>query len=188
MKPANFKKIYQSMNASELAVMTFESLVIGDSLTAKSIARSVPRHVYHSADQEYVVRLNHIFDVAALWSIEYWKCYCKMLASIGGGALKLTSKFERKSSFSDSLEQIWEGRLCALGLILLSLNTSHSINIDIMAKFADAYCIYGIDMTIEDLSYDAHEYYRNYLAYFEALIDGSSVPESVAEYLGWDSY
>ena len=187
MKAVNLLKLYESMPPSELAVMTFESLVKGDNVAAKNMAMAVPKYTYTSADKEYVGRLNRIFDVASLWSIEYWKCYCKMLACLGKEIQSRTSNTQNESVSNKSLELIWEGRLCALGQILVSLNISHKLDIETIAKFSDAQSIYGLDITRADLSDDAREYYRNYLDYFKSLIDGKSIPKNVVEYLDWDS-
>lgn len=185
MKSKRLTKIYQSMTSEDIAVLTFDALVYGDNFSAKEMAFSVPRFDYRCADKNYTERLNRIFAVAALWSIEYWKCYAKMLASMGLDTQNKKESNQSKSLSVSDLELIWEGRLCALGQILLCLKDSHNINIKTMAKFSDVENIYGLDITPDMLLDDAKEYYKNYLAYFEAQIDGVDVSESVAEYLGW---
>ena len=88
---------------------------------------------------------------------------------------------------AEELERIWEGRLCALGQILIPLSDSRHIDIESMVRFSDAQCVYGFDIPVTNLSDDAREYYQNYLTYFEALIDGVTASGNVARYFGWDS-
>jgi len=175
------------MTSGELAAMTFESLVKGDNSAAKNMALSVPQYTYRSTDKEYVACLNHIFDVAAQWSIEYWKCYCKMLAcaEIKNQSQKPDSQDERQAA--EELERIWEGRLCALGQILISLSDNRHVDIESMVRFSDAKCVYGLDIPVANLSDDAREYYENYTNHFQSLIDGTTPPKSVANYFGWNN-
>lgn len=182
MKAINLSRVYESMDTDELAVMTFASLVNGDSAAAKDMAMAVPKYNYYSADKEYVGRLNRIFDVAALWSIEYWKCYARMVASLGLTLQSRQGDHQIHISSTDNLEFIWEGRLCALGQILVSLSNTHNIDIETMLRFSDVQSVYGLDIAPKSLSDDASEYYLSYQAYFESLIDGSNVPDSVKDY------
>jgi hypothetical protein len=182
MKMPDIKKLYEVLDPEELAIMTFELLVKGDNGGAQKIATAVPRYTYTSPDISYTGTINRLFDVAALWSIEYWRCYAKMMASMGMQTLaKVASDLERMDEI-ETLEDLWEGRLCALGLLLVSLKNSHDINSQAIMSFGGAETIYGLDTELQDLSEDAKEFYDNYRVYFESLIDGLDPPESVNDY------
>jgi len=172
----------KTQDIEKLAVMTFEALVNGDSASARKMATSVPRYLYDAADYNYTRTLNRLFDVAAMWSVEYWKCYAKMIAAVGLADVASKSDDANEVESAKKLEELWEGRLCALGRLLVSLTESHSIESDAITSFADAHRVYGLDISSNELSEDAYAYFENFRIYFESLIDETDTPQSVDDY------
>ena len=170
------------MAPKTLAAMTFESLVKNERETANAIIESLPRYDYRSVDEEYRSTLDNYFQIASLWSLEYWRCYAKMLASIG---LSVSSRRENdieQEKEHDDREYLWEGRLRALGMILDELQEKYGIDRSILPYFAGAHAIYGTDEPVDSLSADAKIFYDNYLMMFDSLITGDDLDEEVDNY------
>lgn len=186
MRKNDVTKLYEKMTVKERAKMAFESLCYGDTESAKKIAISVPRYTYRMADYEFKNPLDGYFQVAHIWSSEYWKSYAKMVAIIGLQASKLSQNVDYQDDIEneelDRLHSLWEHRLFALGVILKALEKSHNISIETLPQFADAHTIYGLELEVEYLEGDAREYYDMHLAQFVSFIDGTDVSNEVENY------
>jgi len=189
MKQTDIDKLYKNLTPQERAKMAFEALCFGDGDTANKITNSVPRYTYKSVDLDYRKPLEEYFQVAFLWSVEYWKCYSKMLSVIGLQASfpvssEGKSDIEKKAELNklSVMHDVWEQRLIALGLILKALEKSHGIGINTLPHLADAHTVYGLEFEPEHLESDALEYYEMYLAMFICLIDGKEVSPELDAY------
>lgn len=145
------------LSSQERAKLTFEALCFGDQDTANKITDTVPHYEYKVIDFDYRISLNNYFHVGYIWSAEYWKSYCKMLAIMG---MKADDHTPNKAELIDRVDELnqlhsfWEHRLIALGLILKSLKQSHGIDLATLPYFADAQTIYGLELEIDHLEGD----------------------------------
>ncbi len=181
MKQNVVTKIYEKMTPKERAKMAFEALCIGDTETAAEITKTVPRYTYNSVDTDYRGDLQHYFDVASMWSIEYWRSYCKMLAAI---SIQSTTKDTEKDQLDSAidLELFWEGRLIALGLVLQAIEKSHGLKINTVTHYAGANSIFGLDYDPKKLKSDALEYYEMTIQLYQSILDGEKPSNEVDEY------
>jgi hypothetical protein len=189
MKSKDIDELYDKLTSQERAKLTFEALCIGDKETANKITDSVPRYDYQAIDFDFRNPLNNYFQVAHIWTAEYWKCYCKMLAVMGlqanafsGKKDEIAIEYIAKIDQVDQLHHFWEQRLIALGLILKALEKSHAVNPATIIYFSDAQMVYGLEFEPDHLEGDASEYYEMYLAQFVAFIDGTQTAPEVDDY------
>lgn len=188
MKLKDVNKLYESMEPRALAIMAFESLVKQDLANANAITSSVPRYNYNAVDMNYRDGINHMFQIASLWSVEYWKCYAFKLGSIGASLCLDASKEVDKLNRADESQYLWEQKLKALGMMLDELKNTYGLNTEILPQYAGAIKVIGLGESPESLSDQARLFYDNYLQFFESIINVTEVCSDVEAYFAVEPF
>ena len=184
MKLKDVDRLYDSMNPNTLAVMAFESLIKGDRATVSSITKSVPRYNYNAVDVKYRSKINRFYQIASLWSIEYWKCNSKMLAFT---ALSLIENDKQALEEVNAAVTHWQNKLKALVMMLDQLNESYGLDTKILPYYAGVSNIKGLGEDPNSLPKSASIFYDNYLQLFKSLLDTIEIIPKVETYFAAES-
>jgi len=179
MKLKDVNKLYESMKPKTLAAMTFESLIRSDRKTANAITDSVPRYTYEAVDIEYRDAIDHFFNIASIWTVEYWKCYAKLLASL----LKrsISEGIEEKEKAHDLID-FWKERIDALSILTDALNEEFGLDRMAILNYAGISKVGSDNKNVDILSEDARLYYSNHLEVFKSLVHGTETSPDVDAY------
>ncbi len=145
MKQDRIAKLYEGLTNKERAALAFRYMTDTNELELERVASAVPMKIYKCRDMEYQGWLNGFADMAALWAIEHWQTYSRMLAALV--ALHLTiacKKLDHKELDKDEIQAMmdahkkWESHLLALDRALLAICEEHGIDPDAVRRMAGA--------------------------------------------------
>lgn len=181
MKPTDFKKMYGNLSPEELAKITFNSLISGDTKLANQICDSVPRHNYNRVDVDYSKTLDKIFEACSLLAIEYWKTNSQYMSFL---FLKSDSKTDDVDTVKLDIEHGINARrkLMAIGCVLKSFCESQCLDIEAVLKFVGNTNFAGVDIESCELEDSFIEYYSSMLALCESLLTGETLSKQHDEY------
>jgi len=129
-------KLYGNLSNKELAALTFHHLTDANEIELRRIESVVPFKTYRCRDLEYRDRLDGIFNVAALYSIEHWRIYaCSLEALVASHVNAGDSQKEQQTL--DAMES-WQSRLLALDAALKSVCIEHGISEEAIRRLAGA--------------------------------------------------
>lgn len=172
-------KIYKNLDTHKKAALVFQGEITGDVQACHDIQRSVSKKVYSMPDVEFSDTLAAFHDVAAIWSIEYWRFCTKYVSII---CKNLTGSVEVEKL--DRLESFYLNRLIALGILSRTFTKRYGMDSGLLYRFANSSIEWDEGKGLEDLDSGSKDYYRNHLELFSSIVDGADPSSHVREYFG----
>lgn len=129
-------KMYQHLSSQELALLAFANLTNNNPLEDARITDTVPRHRYLCLDTTFTKHLNHVFYMACLWSIEYWRCRTQLMAVRGiflSAELGITNRDKEKEY---ALLDYHSAQMAAVEVALIEICDEFRIDINAVRQIA----------------------------------------------------
>lgn len=128
-------KLYSGMTNKERAALAFRYLTDVNELELERVSGAVPFKTYRCRDLEYQDRLDGLFNMAALYSIEYWRIYSRSLEALVASHVMANDSVKEQQMLE--VQGIWQSRLMALNCAMLAVCTEHGIEPDSVRQLAE---------------------------------------------------
>lgn len=132
----NITKLYGSLTSQELALLAFHHLTDVNEIELGRIASAVPFKTYRCRDLEYQDRLDGLFNMAALFSIEHWRIYARSLEALVASHFMAGDSEKERQMFE--VQEIWQSRLLALDTALKDVCKEQGIDEESVRRLTGA--------------------------------------------------
>jgi hypothetical protein len=135
---SKLERIYRNLTNKQLAVLAFNHVLRGDEVEVEKIASAAPRKSYSCPDAEYTSTLDTFFQIAQIWSVDYWKARCLVFETIyhWQAAVQRNAKGDAKA-FLEVIKNN-EGQVLALFQAMKNVCEEHGLSFESIRGFSEA--------------------------------------------------